>query len=37
LTDQGWNDLYVFFKHEDAGAGPRLAGRFRELAEGRSG
>jgi uncharacterized protein YecE (DUF72 family) len=36
LTGQGWGDLYVFFKHEDAGAGPRLAARFRDLAEGRS-
>jgi uncharacterized protein YecE (DUF72 family) len=28
----GWSDAYVFFKHEDAGAGPKLAARFRELA-----
>jgi len=34
LTDVGWDDLFVFFKHEDAGAGPRLAQRFRELAAG---
>jgi uncharacterized protein YecE (DUF72 family) len=28
---QGWDEAYVFFKHEDEGAGPRLAARFREL------
>jgi uncharacterized protein YecE (DUF72 family) len=26
-----WSHAFVFFKHEDAGAGPRLAARFREL------
>ena len=25
---QSWNDAYVFFKHEDAGTGPRLAKSF---------
>ena len=25
IQDQGWSDAYVFFKHEDAGAGPRMA------------
>lgn len=25
---QSWNDAYVFFKHEDAGTGPRLAKAF---------
>jgi uncharacterized protein YecE (DUF72 family) len=30
----GWERAYVFFKHEDEGAGPRLAARFRELAGG---
>jgi len=34
IADTGWERAYVFFKHEDEGAGPRLAGRFRELAEG---
>jgi uncharacterized protein YecE (DUF72 family) len=29
---QPWNEAYVFFKHEDAGTGPRLAGEFLELA-----
>jgi uncharacterized protein YecE (DUF72 family) len=28
----GWEQAYVFFKHEDAGAGPKLAGRMLELA-----
>lgn len=28
-----WTDAFVFFKHEDAGAGPRLAKQFIELAE----
>ncbi len=27
-----WERAYVFFKHEDEGAGPRLAARFREMA-----
>ena len=30
----GWERAYVFFKHEDEGAGPRLAARFRELFAG---
>ena len=30
FREQVWDDLYVFFKHEDAGAGPALAARFRE-------
>jgi uncharacterized protein YecE (DUF72 family) len=34
LRDAGWEDLFVFFKHEDAGAGPRLAARFRDLFDG---
>lgn len=28
----GWRDAFVFFKHEDAGKGPRMAKRFLELA-----
>ena len=32
----GWSDAYVFFKHEDEGTGPRLAGRMLELLGGRS-
>jgi uncharacterized protein YecE (DUF72 family) len=31
LTEPAWSDLYVFFKHEDEGAGPALAKRFREM------
>ncbi len=34
VREQPWEEVYVFFKHEDAGAGPRLAARFRELFEG---
>jgi uncharacterized protein YecE (DUF72 family) len=28
---QGWDRVFVFFKHEDAGKGPALAARFRDL------
>ena len=28
---QAWSEAFVFFKHEDAGSGPRLAARFLEL------
>ena len=28
VSDQAWEDVFVFFKHEDAGAGPALAERF---------
>lgn len=33
LREQGarWSDAFVFFKHEDAGKGPQLAARLREL------
>ncbi len=30
----GWERAFVFFKHEDAGAGPRMAGRFVRIASG---
>jgi uncharacterized protein YecE (DUF72 family) len=30
LRAQAWSEAYVFFKHEDAGAGPRLAGQLLE-------
>ena len=33
---QGWSDAYVFFKHEDEGAGPRMASRFQVLLENTS-
>ncbi len=29
---EAWTRAYVFFKHEDAGAGPRMAARFAEIA-----
>jgi uncharacterized protein YecE (DUF72 family) len=29
---QNWDEAYIFFKHEDVGAGPKLAERFLELA-----
>jgi uncharacterized protein YecE (DUF72 family) len=32
---QNWQSACVFFKHEDEGAGPRLAARFLELSRGR--
>ena len=32
LKSTGWQDVYVYFKHEDAGIGPKLATRFIELA-----
>jgi len=32
IRGQNWRDVYVFFKHEDTGTGPRLAKRFLELA-----
>jgi uncharacterized protein YecE (DUF72 family) len=34
LAAQDWREAFVFFKHEDAGAGPKLAARFLELAAG---
>ncbi|HUP19155.1 MAG TPA: DUF72 domain-containing protein [Gemmatimonadota bacterium] len=34
FAEAGWEDAYVFFKHEDEATGPRLAERFREIAEG---
>jgi uncharacterized protein YecE (DUF72 family) len=34
LRSQSWREAYVFFKHEDAGAGPRLAKRLLELLAG---
>ena len=33
LQRPAWSDVYVFFKHEDEGAGPRMAAGFRELWE----
>lgn len=31
VTSQAWQDAFVFFKHEDAGAGPKLAAEFTAL------
>ena len=28
IADQEWDDVFVFFKHEDEGAGPRMAAEF---------
>ena len=33
VSEQKWKNAFVFFKHEDAGAGPRLAEKFQKLAE----
>jgi uncharacterized protein YecE (DUF72 family) len=33
VRDQKWKDTFVFFKHEDEGTGPKLAGQFLELAQ----
>ncbi|MGI9013059.1 MAG: DUF72 domain-containing protein [Phycisphaerales bacterium] len=30
----GWQDVYVYFKHEDGGSGPAMAVTFRKLIEG---
>ena len=32
IQSQGWDEAFVFFKHEDEGAGPALAKKFLELA-----
>ena len=32
IRSQGWDEAFVFFKHEEAGAGPRLAADFIEVA-----
>lgn len=33
IRDQKWKDAYVFFKHEDAAGGPKMAERFLKLAD----
>ena len=35
LTDLGWADVFVFFKHEDGGTGPALAARMLEMHRSR--
>ena len=32
IRDAGWNDAFVFFKHEDGAVGPAMAERFLSLA-----
>jgi uncharacterized protein YecE (DUF72 family) len=32
VIDQKWKEAFVFFKHEDEGTGPKLAGQFLTLA-----
>ncbi len=32
IRSQDWKDAYVFFKHEDAGTGPKFAAKLLELA-----
>jgi uncharacterized protein YecE (DUF72 family) len=36
ISGVGWRRAFVFFKHEDEGAGPKLAARFREIYGGQS-
>ena len=31
MRDEKWHEAFVFFKHEDAGTGPKLATRLLEL------
>jgi len=31
VAQAGWDEVYVFYKHEDEGAAPKMATRFREL------
>ena len=37
IRRQGWEDAFVFFKHEDEAAGPAMAKEFLSLAHGSSG
>ena len=34
VSATAWEHAFVFFKHEDEGAGPRMAADFRELSQG---
>jgi uncharacterized protein YecE (DUF72 family) len=36
IQAQPWREAYVFFKHEDEGVGPRLAGQLQQLITGGS-
>lgn len=33
VQEQGWQDAFIFFKHEDEGKGPQMAQRYLKLAE----
>ncbi len=33
ISDQKWDETFLFFKHEDAGTGPRLAAQFLQIAK----
>lgn len=33
IQEEEWKKAFVFFKHEDAGTGPRLAGQFLKMAD----
>jgi uncharacterized protein YecE (DUF72 family) len=33
VNEQAWCEAFVFFKHEDEGTGPKLAGQFLKLAQ----
>src|SRR5712692_570557 len=33
VKNQKWKDAFIFFKHEDEGVGPKLAGQFLDLAK----
>lgn len=37
VAAQPWDEAFVYFKHEDAGAGPAMAARFLELTPGADG
>lgn len=32
IRDQNWKEIFLFFKHEDAGTGPKLAAQFLKLS-----
>jgi uncharacterized protein YecE (DUF72 family) len=36
VRGQNWSEAFVFFKHEDEGTGPKLAGQFLQFAMGSS-
>ncbi|MGH9929817.1 MAG: DUF72 domain-containing protein, partial [Pyrinomonadaceae bacterium] len=32
IRDQNWKETFLFFKHEDAGTGPKLAAQFLQIS-----